>query len=280
SLRPGARVHKEPVGRARFFDEPAKRVNQDKYSIKVLEKVVRILNLFNYAETSFTLDQIARKSGLSKTTAFRILRTLEKHGVFKYNEHEETYTLGLKLMELGGIVYSSLSIRKVASPYLDLLSQTLKATILFGTLRDDHLLYLDKRESESIIRTSSYMGLKRQPYYGVLGMTLVAFMDDAERKRLLNLYPPTKITSKTVTDIDEILKRLDETRRTGWYMERGEIIDGVMGIGVPVMDFSGNVVAALGACMPEFQVKAPDIQRAKRELIAAARSISRELGYT
>ena len=52
-----------------------------------------------------------------------------------------------------------------------------------------------------------------------------------------------------------------------------------MGIGVPVMDFSGRVVAALGACMPEFQVKAADIQRAKRELIMAARSISRELGY-
>ena len=272
-------MHRMPAGRPRFHEEPTRSVDHDKYSVKVLEKVVRILNLFNYTETSFTLDQIARKTGLSKTTAFRILRTLEKHGVFKYNEHEEAYSLGLKLMELGGIVYSSLSIRKAASAYLDALSQILKATILFGTLRDDHLLYLDKRESESIIRTSSYMGLKRQPYYGVLGMTLVAFMDDAERRRLLDLYPPTKITDKTVTDIDEIVKRLDETRRTGYYIEKGEIIDGVMGIGVPVMDFSGNVVAALGACMPEFQVKAADIQRAKRELIMAARSISRELGY-
>ena len=98
-------------------------MDESKYSVKVLEKVVKILNLYTYNEGSFTLDQIAKKAGLSKTTAFRILKTLEKHGIFKYNELEETYSLGLKLMELGGIVYSSLSIRKVASPYLDALAQ-------------------------------------------------------------------------------------------------------------------------------------------------------------
>src|SRR5208283_1220054 len=89
----------------RYMDEP-------KYSVKVLEKVIKILNLYTYTEGSFSLDQIARKAGLSKTTAFRILKTLEKHEIFKYDEVEETYSLGLKLMELGGIVYASLSIRK------------------------------------------------------------------------------------------------------------------------------------------------------------------------
>ena len=50
----------------RYMDEP-------KYSVKVLEKVVKILNLYTYNEGSFTLDQIAKKAALSKTTAFRIL---------------------------------------------------------------------------------------------------------------------------------------------------------------------------------------------------------------
>jgi DNA-binding IclR family transcriptional regulator len=254
-------------------------MDEQKYSVKVLEKAIKILNLYTYTEGSFTLDQIARKAGLSKTTAFRILKTLEKHEIFKYSETEETYSLGLKLMELGGMVYSSLSIRKVASPYLDGLAHSLKATILLGIIKDDHLLYIDKRESESIIRVSSYIGLKRPPYYGMLGMTLVADMPDEQRKKLLQLYPPGKITDKTVVDVRELMRRFDQTKKSGYYIEREEVIDGVRGIGVPIRDFSGNVVAALGACMPEFQVNEKVTQRAIKELTAASRSISKELGH-
>jgi IclR family KDG regulon transcriptional repressor len=238
-------------------------MEEPNYSVKVLEKVVKILDLYTYTDTSFTLDQIARRTNLSKTTAFRILKTLEKHAIFRYNKLEEAYSLGLKLMELGGIVYSSLSIRNVASPYLDALSHSLKATILFGIIRDDHLMYLDKRESESIIRVSSYIGLKRPPYYGMLGMTLVAHMSEEEKNRLLQLYPPAKITDKTVTDVKELMRRFD----------------GVISIGVPIRDFLGNVVASLGACMPEFQTSDKIIQRAIKELIAASKSISKELGH-
>jgi DNA-binding IclR family transcriptional regulator len=255
-------------------------MDDQKYSVKVLEKVIKILNLYSYAEGSFTLDQIARKAGLSKTTAFRILKTLEKHEVFKYNELEETYSLGLKLMELGGIVYSSLSIRKVASPYLDALAHSLKATILLGIIKDDHLLYIDKRESESIIRVSSYIGLKRPPYYGMLGMTLVAYMSDEQKKKLLQLYPPTKITDKTVVNVDELLRRFDQTAKLGYYIEREEVIDGVIGIGVPIRDFSGDVVASLGASMAQFQVNEKITKGVIKELVAASAGISKELGHS
>jgi IclR family transcriptional regulator, KDG regulon repressor len=254
-------------------------MDEPKYSVKVLEKVVRILNLYTYNEGSFTLDQIAKKAALSKTTAFRILKTLEKHGIFKYNELEETYSLGLKLMELGGMVYSSLSIRKVASPYLDALAHSLRATILLGILKDDQLLYIDKRESESLIRVSSYIGLKRPPYYGMLGMTLVAYMSHDEKKKLLQLYPPAKITDKTVVNVEELMRRFDQTKNEGCYIEREEVIDGVMGIGVPIRDFSGKVVAALGASMAEFQVNEKITRRAIKELTAASISISKELGH-
>jgi len=156
-------------------------------------------------------------------------------------------------MELGGMVYSSLSIRKVASPYLDSLAHSLKATILLGIIKDEHLLYIDKRESESIIRVSSYIGLKRPPYYGMLGMTLVAHMPDEQRKKLLQSYPPEKITGKTVVDVRELLHRFDETKKSGYYV--------------------------LGACMPVFQVNEKFTQRAIKELTAASASISKELGH-
>ena len=253
---------------------------EEQYSIRVLEKVVKVLDLYTYREAAFTLSDISKRTGLPKTTVFRILKTFENTGFFKYDPGQEKYSLGLRFLELGGIVYSSLSVRKAAAPYMDTLSNSLKATILLGVMKDDQLLYIDKREMDSIIRVTSHTGLKRPPYFGMLGMTLLAYMDNKEKERLLTLYPPTKITPKTVTDIRRIMKKLDEAKRKGYYMEQDEIVEGLLGIGVPIMDFSGNVVAALGATQPVFQIKEGTIENTIHQLLDASRSISKELGYT
>jgi IclR family transcriptional regulator, KDG regulon repressor len=254
--------------------------DQKKYSVRVLEKSVRIFDIFTYGGESFTLSEIKKKTGLPKTTVFRILKTFESAGFFKYDPDQEKYSLGLRFLELGGLVYSSLSVRKVAAPYMDALSNSLKATILLGVMKDDQLLYIDKREMDSIIRVTSHIGLKRPPYFGMLGMILLAYMDNKEINRLLRLYPPTKITPKTITDVRRIIKNLDEARRTGYYIEQDEVVEGLLGIGVPIKDFSGNVVAALGATQPVFQIKEGTVDNTVQQLLEASRSISKELGYT
>jgi DNA-binding IclR family transcriptional regulator len=105
-------------------------------------------------------------------------------------------------------------------------------------------------------------------------------MDSKEIDRLLRLYPPTKITPKTITDTRRIIKNLDKAKRAGYYMEQDEIVEGLLGIGVPIKDFSGNVVAALGATQPVFQIKEGTIENTIQQLLEASRSISKELGYT
>jgi IclR family transcriptional regulator, KDG regulon repressor len=249
------------------------------YDIKILGKIIKVLDLYTYKENAFAFAEITRKTGLPKTTVFRILKSMEKAGFFKYDSQTERYSLGLRFFELGGIVYSSLSIRKAAAYYMDALSNDLKATILLGVIKDDQLFYVDKRESDSIVRVTSHSGLKRPPHYGMLGMTLLAYMDKQERKRLLDLYPPTKITEKTASDRDDILRTLDETKKLGYYVEVDQIIEGLTGVGVPIMDFSGNVVAALGATQPGFQIKEGIMEKIIRSLVEAARSISKDLGY-
>lgn len=236
------------------------------------------MDLYAPGRERLSLEEIAKASGYPKPTAFRILKTLERGGLLSYDAASNSYGLGLKLLELGGMVYESLSIRRAAASEMDRLSQELKATLLLGIIRDDHLLYIDKRESQSLIRVSSYMGLKRPPHYGMLGMVLLAFMEEKERQRLLKSYPPQKLTPATITDMEELMDRLEETRRLGYYVERGEVIEGVVGIGVPLRDFSAEVVAALGAAFLEFQLREGGLKKAVEGLLRASREISRAMG--
>lgn len=248
-------------------------------TIRALEKAVGILDLFGRSRRSLTLEDITSATGYPKPTVFRILKTLEKGGLICRDGTRGSYSLGLKLLELGGVVYESLSLRKAASSEMDRLSRELKATVLLGIIREDHLLYIDKREAHSLIRVSSYMGLKRPPHYGMLGMVLLAFTEKHEQERLLRSYPPEKLTPATVTDMAELLQRLQETRRRDYYVEHGEVLEGVVGVGVPIRDFSGNVVAALGAAFMEFQTRDGGLKRAIQELLLASREISKAMGF-
>ena len=278
TVSPGARSRARERGMTARVAGPKPEQADEKYRVKVLDNFAAILDLFTESENALTLDEIARKSGLAKTTAFRILKGLERHAIFKYREIGQTYSLGMRVLELGGIVYNSLSLRKIAAPFLDELSRELKAMLLLGIMQGDRVQYIDKRESDSIIRSSYYAGLKKPPHYGMLGTVLMAYMEDDERQRLLKLYPPVKLTDKTTTATRDILRKTEQTRKQGYYVERGEVIEGVVGIAVPLADFSGKVVAALGACLLEFQVKPDALEHVVRKVVEAGRSISRELG--
>lgn len=251
----------------------------ERYVVKVLEKTLRILDIYSRHENAFTLDDLTKKTSLDKSTVYRILRTMEKNGYIRYDQEDGLYRLGLRFLELGAVVYSSTSVRKSASPHLDALARSLKATILVGVIIDDQFSCIDKREGGSILRIPSYLGAKMPPTDGFLGLTLLAFMNPSERKRLLRQHPLKKYTQRTLTRLREIEAKLDRAKQKGYFLERGEFFDGVVQIGVPIRGAAGNMVAALGACLQEFRVSNENLEKIVQKLAETANLISRELDF-
>ena len=107
---------------------------------------------------------------------------MEKNGYIRYDREERLYRLGLRFLDLGGVVRISTSVRKSASPYLDAVARALKATILVGVIIDDQFSYIDKREGDSILKIPSYLGVKMPPTETFLGITLLAFLDATDKK--------------------------------------------------------------------------------------------------
>ncbi|MBN2126263.1 MAG: IclR family transcriptional regulator [Deltaproteobacteria bacterium] len=254
------------------------RVERETYVIKVLEKALKVLDEFSPKESAFTLDALTKRTRLSKPVVYRILRTMEKNGYIRYDLNDGRYRLGLRFLELGSSVFTSTSIRKTASPYLDSIARTLKATILVGIILDDQFSYIDKREGDSILRIPSPLGAKMAPGDSFLGQTLLAFMEPEERTRLLKLHPLRNRVQGRLRTLGEIKARLDEVKRQGYLLETGEFYEGVAQVGVPIVGASGDVVAALGVCLQEFRMT----DAARRDIVEQTRNtakrISVELG--
>ena len=245
-----------------------------------LERALQIMCAFTNERNGYTLTQLTEAVGLPKATTIRLCSTLMKYGFMKFDHATMQYSLGIKLFELGSIVYSSLSLRRTASPFLQQLQIRSGKTSFLGILENDELVYLDKRESPgNPIRFASQIGRIRPPYFGMLGQVLMASLPDDEVDRILEKRPLAAHTKMTTTDPYEFRAKLAGIKKRGYIIEEGEAIEGISGIAAPVYNFTGAAVAAIGVSFISSSVDAKGRESLLAEVLKAADNISLEMGY-
>ena len=249
------------------------------YSIRAIDRAIQVLDCFSFQQKDHTMGELARETRLSKSTVFRILQTLEKHKLVVYDPPSNRFSLGMKLLELGGIVFSSISLRKAASPFLDQLEARINHTVLIAILEGGELVYIDKREGDEPIRLTSEIGKRRPPFFGMLGKTLMAYLPEKEVDELLRRYPLEKVAPRSVTDPRKFKRSLKEVREKGYTHEYSEAVEGVIGIAAPIRNHLGKVVAAIGTAFPAFSADDRKIQETIRLITETANEISVALGY-
>jgi len=250
------------------------------YRVQSVERALDILDCFTFENKELGLFEIAAQTGLNKTTAKRMLANLTSRKYLQQDPKTKKYKLGMRLFELGGIVFSSFSLRKAAAHFMDLLQKDTQSTVLLGVMMEEQLVYIDKREGNGMIRISSEIGWRRPLHYGMLGMILSASLDPAEVALILRKYPLEAYTSRSITDEEKFKNRLEEIRKRGYVIEKGEAVEGITGIAAPIRDYSRSVIAALGIAVPIgegiSQDATEDLARRLRETCA---KISAELGF-
>jgi DNA-binding IclR family transcriptional regulator len=258
---------------------PRKKGGEPQYSIRAVERATAVLNSFSFERPELSLKEIADTTVLSKPTAFRILATLEPLHYVALDSLTGKYRLGSRILELGGVARSSLVLRKVARPHLNALQHSSGATVLLGALMNDELVYIDKRETAGPIRVMSDVGWRRGPHFGMLGMVLMAFQDEAEVGRLLAKSPLVPHTHSSIIDREEFLGRLRKVRSDGYVLEVNEAIQGVWGIAAPVLGYGGSVVAAVGIALSVSEKSEKKVAHSVAAVTECARTISRDMGY-
>ncbi len=253
---------------------------QSIYRVQALERAFDIIDCFSFQNREMTLSDIVHKTGLNKTTAKRLISNLTDRGYLQQNPSSKRYQLGLRLFELGGIVFSSFNLREAAANPMTRLQKETGATVLMGVVMDDQLLYVDKREGDGMIRISSDIGWRRPLHYGMLGMVLMAFLDQKKIKDILKKAPLESHTPYSITDVDAFSLRLEQIRNQGYVLEKEEAVEGVLGVAGPIRDYSRQVIAALGIALPMSQSNVKGGLNGFFELVRkTCEGISSDLGY-
>ncbi len=239
-----------------------------------------ILCAFSREQREMGLKDLSLAMDLSKSTVYRLCVTLVRFGFLRCDEVSGKYSLGLKLFDLGGIVFSSFSLREAAGTHLTRLRDRTGESVFLGILQDDFLLYLDKRQSrDNPIQFRTDIGTVRQPFFGMLGQVLLAFLPEQAVESILDRVPLKPITEKSIRSRKKLRERLERIRSQGYSFEKGEVIEGVGGIAAPVYNHSGGVMAAVGIRFIYASVNDHRVERLIEAVCETARHISRDLGY-
>lgn len=259
-------------------DEKRKRPS---YRVQAVERALDILDCFTFEKKELGLFEIVEQTGLNKTTVKRMLANLSSRKYLQQDPKTKKYKLGMRLFELGGIVFSSFSLRKAASHFMDTLQKEIGSTVLLGAVMEEQLVYIDKREGNTMIRISSEIGWRRPLHYGMLGMVLCAYLDPALVTMILGKYPLERYTPRSITEERRFKERLEGIRKQGYVIEVGEAVEGVVGIAAPIRDYTRHVIAALGIAVPAgegiLQDGTDDLSRRVKE---TCHRISAELGFS
>jgi len=230
---------------SQMTDKPPSK-SDDQYRLSSLERVFDVLECFSANNRNLSLAELTKLTGLNHTSLKRIVFTLVRRNYLRQDATTRKYQLGMKLFELGGLVYKSISLRSATDSLLTQLSDETGLTVLLGDILDGFLTYLDNKEGKNPVRITSSIGIRRPPHFGMLGQTLMAYSPPSEIERLLNIHPLQPYTSQSITDPDIFKKRLETIRADGYIIEFEEAWIGVMGIAAPIWKSGKKLAGAIG----------------------------------
>lgn len=234
-----------------------------------------LLRALSAHPTPANLKQLATETRLHPSTAHRILSVLVANRLVDRIE-PGTYRLGIRLLELGNLVKSRLSVRQEALPHMQDLHQELGETVNLSVRHDDEVVYIERTSGNSaMMRVVQIIGARAPLHITAVGKIFLAEDGPEKCTEYARRTGLPRFTDNTLIDIDALLKELEMVRRLGYAFDNEEAEKGVSCIGAGIYNDEGKLVAGLSVSAPSDRLNKGWAAQVRQ----VADKISQALGY-
>jgi DNA-binding IclR family transcriptional regulator len=243
-----------------------------------LDLALRILDYLAGQASPIALTAIAQTFSASKSTVYRHLNALVRHGFVRRDVSTGRYAIGVKLMVLGESSRGNFEIVNVAHGALVKLRDSTGQAVSLCTLLDDDLVVLDLMHGRSVVEFTTRPGTRLALHASAHGKIWLAFGPETLLKKVLGGRREAW-TSHTLTDAAALSAEVEAVRKRGWSTAANQAVMGVNTLAAPVFDHRGTLAGSI-AIVGSTQVIAPKPTSAQiGPVLDAARSVSRDLGW-
>ncbi len=237
----------------------------------------RVLKAFTPSEREWGVTDLARRQGIAKSTAHRLLATLTDEGLLEQDPVTGRYRLGLVVFDMAAAAQSVDLHEAVLTPMTELRNRT-GETVQVAVLDGREVVYVERLDSPNTLRLFVEVGRRNSAHSTGCGKAMLAFLPPEQLDRVLRGWRLTEKTAHTITDVKELRADLAAARRRGYAVNRHESEVGIISVAAPIRDVSGRAVAAISVAGPAERLEPHELKLAQATVECAALT-SRRLGY-
>lgn len=249
-------------------------------TVQSFDRAVAILDTFSAERPELGVSEIARSTGLSRSTVHRLLTTLRRHELVQQVPDSTDYALGPHLLRLAQVASSNVNLQKAALAVMTELRNLCNETVgLHARLGPFTRTVLDQVESsQPLRRIYTEIGSAIPIYQGAPGKVMLAYSPDELQEEIL-AGKLEAATERSITDPQRLRNELKRVRKLGYALSFEERVPGISTIAVPIANHTGAVIAALSVSGPSTRVDRKRLLECLTHAAQAAQRVSTSLGF-
>ena len=226
-----------------------------------------------------SLAELSKRVGLHNSTTFHLVKTMVSLGYVRQLKDSKRYRIGRPLFALAASALDEIEMMSLATPVLDDLARTTGESAHFSVPMGDAVVVLARTSGPGAFQMTDRVGVVRPAHCTALGKIMLAALAPGQFESYLKRAELKAYTPKSITSAERLTREIAEARRAGQAIDDGEFDAEVRCVAVPVRDFSGRVVGAIGISGPVWRLSIEALQKRARNVRAAADRLSGEFGY-
>jgi IclR family transcriptional regulator, KDG regulon repressor len=224
------------------------------------------------------LAELSKRVGLHNSTTFHLAKTMVSLGYMRQERDSKRYRVGRPLFALAASALDEIEMVNLATPVLEDLSRETGESGHFAVRMGDAVVVIARTSGTGAFQLTDRVGVVRPAHCTALGKIILASLRPDQLKRFLERVELKPSTKKSVTDQSVLLREITEIRRTAIAFDDGEFNPEVRCVAVPVYNFTGEVIGALGISGPIWRMSDQILQSRAKLVQTAASRLSAEFG--
>lgn len=244
-----------------------------------LRRALALIELLSLYPRGVSIADLARETGLPKSTIHRLLQELIETG-YATRTGEGLYGISFKVCELSSRVLAGLDIIEVSAPIIKSFCSRIRETVHLVAPSGTDIVYLRK---EVFLGDSfgmmSYIGMRRPMYCTAAGKSILCGYEDEQVRDLWRSSGVQKITANTIVHLPEFMEDIRHSRERGYAIDDEENEVGVKCVACSIKSYGGVPAGAISISASANKMTPEHIRKLAAEIQKAAGDISARLGY-
>ena len=248
-----------------------------KSPVQAIDRAFAALELLSKAPEGLKAAEIAERLGLNQTTVHGILKSLSNWNAVHQDPRTGLYKIGIGIYNLAQAYSLEAEIRDKARPLLVELSEEFGETVNLGILSNYQVVTVVESVPERPLTAREIHGVGALPHTQARGKVLLAFGGPSKVRGFRSRFPRLKGEDGGPFDYDAFERELAQVREQGYAAAHHSKHGEVLSFAVPVLNASGEAVAAIGVVVPMVRLAAHDQKGLIRRMREVAAEIQKQL---